>query len=290
MAKEFSMDRRAYLKTVGVVGTGLGVAGCSGNGGGGEGDATTTESSGDDGGSGTDTATATQEPATEITAGTAPGFPPFEMKEGGELVGFDIDLLEAVVSSAPGYTLSGWKEFEFKTLIPALQSDKVDVLAAGMTITDKRDEAIDFSDPYYSSDQAIVVRKGGDFQPEELGDLAGHKVGAQKGTTGESVVQDQLIKPGDLKESNYNAYDNYVLAVQDLENGNIDAIVIDQPVGQTFAANREVAIQFTYETGEKFGFGVRTGDDELTQALNSGLQSVRDDGTYQDLTSKWFGQ
>ncbi|MDG5776010.1 basic amino acid ABC transporter substrate-binding protein [Haloarculaceae archaeon H-GB1-1] len=267
MTKEFSLDRRAYLKTVGVVGTGLGVAGCSGTGDGG----------GSDG-------------PTAITAGTAPGFPPFEMKEEGELVGFDIDLLEAVVSEAEGYELDGWKEFEFKSLIPALNSDKIDVVAAGMTITDKRDETIDFTDPYYSSDQAIVVRKGGDFAPSELSDLSGHKVGAQKGTTGESVVKSELIEAGDLKESNYNAYDNYVLAVQDLENGNIDAIVIDQPVGQTFEANRDVSIQFTYETGEKFGFGVRTDADEMTTALNDGLAAVREGGTYEELTSKWFGQ
>lgn len=270
------MDRRAYIKTIGAVSAGMSVAGCSGNGGGGGGE-TTTEG-------------ATTESATEITAGTAPGFPPFEIKEGGELKGFDVDLLEAVVASAEGYTLSGWKEFEFKSLIPALTTNKIDVVAAGMTITDKRDETIDFTDPYYSSDQSILVRDGADFQPTKLDDLAGHKIGAQKGTTGESVIQDQLIKPGKLKESNYNAYDNYVLAVQDLENGNIDAIVIDKPVATTFEANRDVQISFTYETGEKFGFGVRTDDDELTQALNGGLQAVRDDGTYQDLTNKWFGQ
>ena len=225
----------------------------------------------------------------EITAGTAPGFPPFEMKQDGELVGFDVDLLEAVVDETD-YTLAGWEEYEFKSLIPALTNDNIDVVAAGMTINDERDQTIDFTDPYYSSNQAIVVREDGDFSPSALSDLSGRPIGAQKGTTGESTIQSELIEPGNLEESNYNSYGNYVLAIEDLQNGNIDAVVIDEPVAQTFAAQRPVTIAFTYETGENFGFGVREDDDEFTQALNDGLSTVRDGSTYQDLTNKWFGQ
>jgi len=261
------LSRRQYLSTVGGTAVTVSLAGCFGGGGG---------SGGDDG-------------TTEITAGTAPGFPPFEMKQDGELVGFDIDLLEAVVDETD-YTLAGWEEFEFKSLIPALTNENIDVVAAGMTINDERDETIDFTDPYYSSNQAIVVREDGDFSPESLSDLSGRPIGAQKGTTGESTVQSELIEPGNLDESNYNSYGNYVLAVEDLQNGNIDAVVIDEPVAQTFAAQRPVTIAFTYETGENFGFGVRDGDDEFTQALNDGLSTVRDGSTYQDLTNKWFGQ
>lgn len=261
------LSRRQYLSTVGGTAVTVSLAGCFGGGGGGD---------GDDG-------------TTEITAGTAPGFPPFEMKQDGELVGFDVDLLEAVVDETD-YTLAGWEEYEFKSLIPALTNDNIDVVAAGMTINDERDETIDFTDPYYSSNQAIVVREDGDFSPESLSDLSGRPIGAQKGTTGETTVQDELISPGNLDESNYNSYGNYVLAVEDLQNGNIDAVVIDEPVAQTFAAQRPVTIAFTYETGENFGFGVRENDDELTQALNDGLAVVQDGDTYQDLANKWFGQ
>ena len=225
----------------------------------------------------------------EITAGTAPGFPPFEIKEGGELTGFDIDLLEAVVAESD-YTLTGWSEFEFDSLIPALTSDKIDVVAAAMTINDERDQTIDFSDPYYSADQAIVVRQGGDFQPTALGDLSGKRVGAQKGTTGEGVVKDELIAENRLKEANYKAFDNYVLSVQALENGDIDAIVVDQPVAQTFASQRQVQVAFVYETGENYGFGIREDDDELQSALNSGLQAVRDSGEYAEIRNEWFSQ
>ena len=259
-----SMDRRAYLKTVGagsVVGL-SGLAGCVG---------------GITGGN-------------TLTPGTAPGFPPFEFKnDQGELVGFDIDLLTAVVEQTD-YTLGEWREFEFSSLIPALQNDRIDVIAAAMTINDERDQTIDFSNPYYNADQAILVAAGGQFQPSSLDDLSGHKVAAQEGTTGAGVVQDELVKKDKLDASNFSTYGNYVLAVEDLENGNIDAIVLDRPVAATFASQRQVEVAFVYETGERYGFGIRDGADDVQSALNQGLETVRQNGTYEEIRNEWFGQ
>jgi polar amino acid transport system substrate-binding protein len=260
--KEYSVDRRTYLRLTGAssVATVTAVAGCSAGGGGDE----------------------------TVVPATAPGFPPFEMKnDDGELVGFDVDLLSAVVETV-GLTLGEWEEFEFDSLIPALKNDRADVVAAAMTITSERDASVDFSNPYYSADQAILVADESDFSASELGDLAGAAVGAQEGTTGAGVVQEQLVKPGDLSESNFNTYGSYVLAVEDLVNGNIDAVVVDTPVANTFAANRAVSVAFTYETGEQYGFAVAEGDSDLQTSLNDGLQSVRNDGTYKELTEKYF--
>lgn len=260
MARRFStdLDRRSYLRVVGVGGL-AGMAGCIDSltgGGGGEG----------------------------LIAGTASGFAPFEIREDGELVGFDIDLLEAVIDETD-YTLDSWEDLNsFESLIPALTNGNIDVIAAAMTINPTRDETIDFSDPYYSADQSVVVRAGGSFQPTSLEDLSGRNVGAQRGTTGEGVAQDAV------SESNYNGYDQYTFAIQDLENGNIDAVVIDKPVGEAFAASRDVEVAFTVPTGENYGFGVRTDDDDLQSALNDGIQAVRDSGRYQEITQKWFGQ
>lgn len=260
------MDRRSYLKTVGASSV-LGLsslAGCVGGLGG-------------DGGQ-------------TLTPGTAPGFPPFEFKnDDNELVGFDIDLLTAVVEETD-YELDEWEEFEFSSLIPALRNDRIDVIAAAMTINDEREESISFTDPYYNADQAVLVRAGGDFQPSELGDLSGHKVGAQEGTTGAGVVQDELVDGGDLDESNFSTYGSYVLAVEDLENENLDAIVIDKPVADTFASSRDVEVAFVHETGERYGFGIRQDADDVQSALNSGLQTVQDDGTYEELRNEWFGE
>ncbi|MEZ3117120.1 transporter substrate-binding domain-containing protein [Halobaculum sp. MBLA0147] len=256
------VSRRTYLQLVGassVAGI-TATAGCSAGGGGGE----------------------------EITPATAPGFPPFEMKnDAGELIGFDVDLLSAVVEETE-FTLGEWEEFEFSSLIPALKNDRADVVAAAMTITDDRDESVDFSESYYSADQAILVADSGDFAPSELADLADGKVGAQEGTTGASVVTEQLVEGGDLAEADFNTYGSYVLAVEDLVNGNVDAVVVDTPVANTFAANRPVSVTFTYETGENYGFAVQEGDSDLQSALDDGLATVREDGTYEELTAEYF--
>jgi polar amino acid transport system substrate-binding protein len=258
------INRRTYLKAgAGTVAT-LSVAGCLGGGGGGGGQ--------------------------EIVAGTAPGFPPFEMKdEDGNLIGFDIDLLEAVVAETD-YTLAEWKTFEFSSLIPALQNDRIDVIAAAMTINEERKQTIAFSDPYYNADQSVLVRDGGDFQPSALGDLAGRTVGAQEGTTGAGVVKSELIDAGELQQSNFNTYGNYVFAVEDLENGNIDAVVLDKPVADTFASQRDVAVAFVYETGERYGFGIRQDATDLQSALNDGLSAVQEGNTYADIRNEWFSE
>lgn len=237
----------------------------------------------------TGTGGGTDDGPAEITPATAPGFPPFEMKnDEGELIGFDVDLLTAVVEETDGYTMAGWEEFEFSSLIPALRNDRADVVAAAMTITDDRDESVDFSESYYSADQAILVADEADFSPSALSDLASGAVGAQEGTTGASVVEEQLVNGGDLAGSDFNTYGSYVLAVEDLVNGNVDAVVVDTPVANTFAAQRPVSVAFTYETGENYGFAVEEGDSELQSALDEGLAAVRESGTYEDLTAEYF--
>ena len=249
------MDRRAYLKTVGAVGVSAAVAGCQGG--------------------SNDT----------INPGTASGFPPFEFTQDGELVGFDVDLAEAVIEEA-GYEVGEWTDIEFDSLIPSLTDGDIDLIAAAMTINDDRDETIDFSDPYWESNQAVLVREGGDFQPGSTDDLSGNRVGAQSGTTGEDQVTG-LIDEGVISESNYRQYDNYTLAVEDLVNGNVDAIVIDIPVARNFADSRDVVVAFEIETGEQFGLGMREDDDRLSD-INSALGTLEENGTYDDLVSEWF--
>ena len=276
MTRSYGLDRRAYLKTVGVAGTTAAVAGCTGNGDGDGGvevafEIETGEEYGlgvreDDGGrleavnsglsaaredgiydalyeeyieSGEDAGDVTEgadggTDAGTIVAGTAPGFPPFEFENGdGELVGFDVELTEAIVARTD-YEFGGFETFEFDSLIPALQDGNIDLVAAAVTVTEDRDEQIDFSDPYYEANQAVLVRSGADFDPSSREDLEGSVVGAQSGTTGEGEV-DKLVEDGIISEDDKRTYDNYELAVTDLENGNIDAVIIDVPAAADFA-------------------------------------------------------
>ena len=269
MVERNAVDRREYLKLSGVAGiAAVGLAGCLEDAG-----------NGDDEGDQSDGATGEN----EIIAGTAPGFPPFEMNQGGDLVGFDIDHLEAVVDETD-YELTGWKEYEFKSLIQSLNSGEIDVITAAMTINDDRKERIAFTDPYYSANQSVLVQTGGGFEPSNLDDLAGRDLGAQSGTTGESIIEDEV------DDANYRSFENYVYAVQELERGTLEAIVIDQPVAETFEANRDVEIAFTFETGEEYGLGVRQDDDSLREALNEGIAAVEESGEYEEITSEWFDE
>ncbi|NKE36943.1 basic amino acid ABC transporter substrate-binding protein [Natronococcus sp. JC468] len=265
------VDRREYLTLAGGAGvaTTIGLAGCLE-------DAENGDGEGDNGGNGDGGQT--------IVPGTAPGFEPFEMNVDGELVGFDIDLLEAVVAETD-YELGDWQELEFDGLMPALENENIDVIAAAMTINEERQETIAFSEPYYSADQSVLVQSGGDVEVGDLEDLEGLEVGAQSGTTGEGIIEDEL---GD--DVSYTSYDNYVLAVQELERGTLDAIVIDEPVAESFANDREVEVAFTFETGEEYGFGVRQDDGDLQEALSEGIAAVEESGEYDEITQEWFGE
>ncbi|WP_256392174.1 basic amino acid ABC transporter substrate-binding protein [Natronoarchaeum rubrum] len=258
MAREFSMDRRAYLKTVGVGGASAAIAGCLGGNGG-----------SDD----------------VIVPGTNAGFAPFEFTQDGELVGFDIDLAEEAISRA-GYEVGDWTDIGFNSLIPSLTDGDIDLIAAGMTINEKRQQQIAFSDPYYESNQSVLVSSDRDFSPESESDLSGAVVGAQGSTTGQDEV-DRLVEEGVLEAGNVRQYDNYTLAAQDLENGNVDAIVVDVPVARNFADSRAVEVAFIIETGEAFGLGMRQDDDRL-QDINDALAEIEEDGTYEDLVAEWF--
>lgn len=223
----------------------------------------------------------------KLVAGTAPGFPPFEMKKDGELVGLDIDLMEAVIEET-SYSLDGWEEYEFKSLIPALVEGKIDVIGAALTITEEREEKIDFTNPYFNGDQAVLVSDSGSFDPASLNDLIGYQVSAQRGTTGEQLIKDELINPGNLSESNYSAYDSFILAVKDLERGTIDAVIVDSPVAQTFTGQYDVEVAYVHETGGDWAFAVPNNDDELLSEINEGIAKVEQNGTFGEIKQKWF--
>jgi polar amino acid transport system substrate-binding protein len=259
MSRRYDMDRRAYIKTIGAGGAVAAFAGCT-----------------------TDDSSSSNE---EIVPGTASGFPPFELTRDGELVGFDIELAEAVIDEA-GYDHAEWTDIEFDSLIPSLsQSEDIDMIAAAMTITDERAEQIAFTDPYYEANQAILVRAGGSIQPEEQEDLSGVEIGVQSGTTGENLAEG-LIEDGIISGNNLSVYDNYTLAVEDLTSELIGAIVIDTPVARDFESNRDVAVAFTIPTGEQYGFGMRQDDDRI-EDINDALATVRENGTYEEIANEW---
>ncbi len=240
------------------------------------------------------TATQTSSPTTTSTAelkllrvGTSPDFPPFEyVAKNGSIVGFDIDLIRLLAKKI-GYDDIEIVTMDFDSLIPALKQGKFDVIAAGMTITPEREKEVSFTKPYWNANQAILVRKDSDFKPKSLDDLAGKTVGVQTGTTGEYYVEDYINKTGINIE--VKTYSSFVLAVQDLVNGRIDAVVVDTPVAKMFEKQYPVVVSGIIETGEQYGFAVRKEDTQLLNELNKALEEVMNSPEWEKLVEKYFG-
>jgi polar amino acid transport system substrate-binding protein len=223
-----------------------------------------------------------QEGKEELVVGTSAGFRPFEYREMGEVTGFDIDLMKAIGEELGREVVI--RDMDFDALIEAVSTGTIDVIAAGMTITDEREERVDFTDPYFNADQAVLVREESDFginSPEDVNN-ADFTIGVQNDTTGMIWVEENAPEPT-LKK-----YGKYIETIQDLENENLDMIVLDKPVAEAFAKNRPVKMVQVIPTEEKYGLAVKEGSD-LLDDLNSALAKVRDSETWDELMAEYFG-
>jgi len=231
----------------------------------------------------------TQEDENKIIIGTSADFPPFEYKASNQtIIGFDIDLIKKILTDQ-GYTVEV-QDIGFDSLIPSLQTGKIDVIAAAMTITDERLQEVDFSNPYYDANQAVLVKVGGGVNVTTVEDLKNYSVGAQTGTTGWAWVNDTLVATGKLNSDNFRSYDLYTDAVADLIIGpaRVGAIVIDSPVAQAFAKGGNVKIVLNITTNENYGFAVEKGNTELLTKINTGLAAVKATTYWEDLIERYF--
>lgn len=223
----------------------------------------------------------------KIIIGTSADFPPFEfIGSDGSITGFDVEMTTSILEDA-GYTVEV-KDIAFDSLIASLQNDKIDVIAAAMTITDEREQQIDFSNPYYEADQSILVKVGNDLNLSTNKDLQNYTVGAQTGTTGASWIETNLVDNGTMATDDFKRYETYTLAVLDLANENIDAIVLDKPVAESYVKNQNVEIVMTIITGESYGLGVREGNNKLLEEINSGLATLMESEEWDELILKYF--
>jgi len=222
--------------------------------------------------------------ARTVTVGTSADFPPFEYIENGQFVGFDMDLMREIAKIA-GFELK-FVDMSFDSLIPALRAGQIDVAAAAMTITEERKKVVDFSMPYWFADQSIIVKADSDFTITVL--FGKYRIGVQTGTTGDLWCTENLVEKGLLPERNLKRYDTFILALSDLLNGNIDAIVLDSPVASRFAATKPVKVVGIIVTGEQYGIAVRKGNKELLDKINQALKTLIETGKINELIDKYF--
>ena len=228
----------------------------------------------------TDAAELTTVTAGKLTMSTNAAFPPYEMTaDDGSFEGIDIDVAAAIADKL-GLELQV-DDMDFDAALLAAQNGKSDMVMAGVTVTDERQKVMDFSDTYAEGIQSIIVPEGSDIA--SVDDLAGKTIGTQRGTTGYIYCTD------DFGEDSVVAYDNGLTAVQALNNGQVDAVVIDNaPAKEFVAANTGLKILDTAYAQEDYAIGVAKGNTALLDAINGALEELQADGTLQSIVDKYI--
>ena len=227
-----------------------------------------------------DAAAVTTVNAGKLTMSTNAAFPPYEMTtDNGDFEGIDIEVAGAIAKKL-GLELQV-DDMDFDAALLAAQNGKSDIVMAGVTVTDERQKVMDFSDTYAEGIQSIIVPEGSDIATAD--DLSGKAIGTQRGTTGYLYCTD------DFGEDNVIAYDDGLTAVQALNNGQVDAVVIDNAPAQEFvAANPGLKILDTAYAQEDYAIGVAKGNTQLLDAINGALEELQADGTLQAIVDKYI--
>ena len=217
--------------------------------------------------------------AGKLTMATNATFPPYEMTtDSGEIEGIDVDTAKAIAEKL-GLELQ-IDDMEFDAALLSVQQGKADIVMAGVTVTDERKAVMDFSDSYATGIQSIIVPEGSDIASPD--DLAGKKIGTQRGTTGYIYCSD------DFGEDSVVAYDSGLTAVQALNNGQVDAVVIDNaPATEYVAANPGLKVLDTSYAEEDYAIGMAKGS-ALEDAVNKALEELKADGTLQAIVDKYI--
>ena len=247
----------------------LGAAGCGDD----------DDDDGDNGGGGADTTELdTIRPGT-LTVGSDIPYPPFEQGRAPDYDGFDIELINEIASRLELDVQI--KDTPFDTIFRDLAQGKFDVVISGSTITDERERAVDFGDPYFLAEQSLLVQVDSDIQA--IDDLPGQTVGVQKGTTGEAYVKEEA------PDATVRSYGDLDDAFNALVAGQVDAVMFDLPGTQEAARTKEgLEVRESYDTGEEFGIAFQEDADALREAVNGALAEVKDDGTFAELYTEWF--
>ena len=243
-------------------------------------DATSSEAASSEAASETETAElSTVEPG-KLIMSTNAAFPPYEMTtDAGEFEGIDIETAQAIADKL-GLELQ-IDDMDFDAALLAVQQGKSDMVMAGVTVTDERQNVMDFTDSYATGIQSIIVKEDSDIA--SVDDLAGKKIGTQRGTTGYLYCSD------DFGDENVVAYDNGLTAVQMLNNGQVDCVVIDNaPAKEFVAANPGLKLLDTAYVEENYAIGVGKGNTELKDAINTALEELKADGTLQAIVDKYI--
>ena len=242
----------------------------------------------------TDDAAGTTSTTTEATTNTTEGetlimgtnaaFPPYEYYDGDVMVGIDVEMAQAVADKL-GMTLE-IEDMDFGSIVTAVQSGKIDIGVAGMTVTEERLQNVDFTDSYATGIQVVIVPEGSDIA--SIDDMYGKLIGVQESTTGHIYCAD-TVENGGFGEENVVAYTTGANAIEALKTGKVDCVVIDNEPAKAFvAANEGLTILETEFAVEDYAIAVSKDNPELTEAINGALAELKADGTLDAIIEKYI--
>ena len=273
------INRRSFLAAAGLTAAALALTACGGSA---SSTASSTASSAASSEAASTSAAAelTTVEAGKLTMATNATFPPYEMTtDAGTIEGIDVDTAQAIAEKL-GLELQ-IDDMDFDAALLSVQQGKADIAMAGITVTDERMAVMSFSDSYATGIQSIIVPEGSDIASPD--DLAGKKIGTQRGTTGYLYCSD------DFGEDAVVAYDNGLTAVQALNNGQVDAVVIDnEPAKAYVESNPGLKILDTSYAEEDYAIGMNKSNTALLEAVNAALEELKADGTLQAIVDKYI--
>jgi len=221
----------------------------------------------------------------ELINGIDANFPPFAyIDKNGNPDGFDVQAMNWIAKEM-GFKVTH-KPIDWDAIIPTLRAKKIDLIAAGMSITEKRREQVNFTNPYWIITQVLVVPKDSTLTMDQvLG--GGNKVGVQRGTTEAKWIQENLIKK-EGKDFELVMYDSAPLSVEDVVNGRIVASAMDDAPAKDAVRKKPVKILGRFGMpDEEFGYAVRKEDTELLDTLNEGLRRLMESPYWEELKVKY---
>ncbi len=217
-----------------------------------------------------------QEGTLQVCSETA--YPPFEFTEGQKIVGFDIDLANEIAKDLNAEVKIISTAFEAIESGTALDAKQCDIVISGISINDERATKFDFSEPYFDDSLALLVRS--DSGIKSLDDLTGKVVAVQQATTGEKLAQEKGLNPVGLEDG--------TLAVQQLMNGQADAVINNIATLAFFAKDDPKLIIADKFASEPLGAGVRKGNTELLDSVNKTIKRIESDGTRDKMLAQWM--
>ena len=218
----------------------------------------------------------------KLYVGTNPEFYPFEYLENGKIVGFDADLIEAIGNKLGKEIV--WKNIAFDGLLPALQSKKIDVIIAGMTATEERKKFVNFSEPYFTSSQVIILNSENkeSLKIKSYNDLPNHTVGVVLGYTGDVAIS----KVPNVNIQRFNGASEAIMA---LKAKKVQAVIIDSEPAKNYVQNNKgLQLISTDIAKEEYSIAVSKDNTQLAEEINNAYKALVEDGSYQKLMDKYF--